>query len=1010
MAQDTATQTQLSPEFHRELASEYLVNAKYARLKDDGKRESYEEIIDRIIGMHREHYGPLVDDFGAVENLLQEIRPTLVGKVVLPSARMMQFAGKYNLANHIRGYNCSFTHIDQLKKFSELLLVLLAGCGVGFSVQRRHIDKLPTLKMPNESNPMTFVIPDTIEGWADSVRFLVDSYKHTAGQESVAVVFDYSLIRPKGTYLASSQGHAPGHEPLQKAHENIRAIMKNAANKNPVGDGAFRLRDIDCHDICCALSEPVVDGGSRRAAMISMFDNDSEDMLQCKRGAEGIDYPSWRTLANNSAVLVRHECTEDDVLRVINGGMTRTGDGELDFYHTGDPGIIFVGNRDEGANPCQPAWAPILTRKGVSTMGEVQEGDEIWSQDGWVKVVKKWSTGVKDVYRYRTTASVFYGTENHRIVQNGEKIEVKEAQSIDPLRGSLVDDLAVIALNPQDIVDGLVLGDGTAHKANNGMPFLTIGKNDQCYFDPESGVSHLIGKQYGGETSSAYKVETTIKPHELPRMWDRKIPERFMRDPTRLRGLLRGLYSANGSVVSTRVTLKTTSKQLCEDVQIALSSLGIASYYTTNKPTDVQFINGTYTCRKSYDINISTDRDLFRKLIGFVHPYKSAHLDDICKSGTVRREKSYDIIEVEHVSTEEVFDITVDGPSHTYWTTGSNVSNCVEIGLNPIHPTTGESGWQFCNLSEIIAPTASMSREAFLSACRVAAIVGTLQAGYTDFPYLGRVTEEIVRNEALLGVSMTGIFECLDRLTPELLREGAAVVVATNAEVAKILGINPAARMTCVKPAGSTSWIGKTVSQGANPPPAKRYLRRFLADVDDPAFQAWRDKNPNAVQPHPKNKAQAYVIHRIENHEAITIDEVFAQEHLDVIKMIRKNWVDEGRVLSRCTMPTISHNVSNTVTLRKHEYKDFAKRLFEDREYFGGVAFFEYFNAKTTKENRTLQNRPAFPMEPVDEDDPLWIACADSKAPDYSDDKYARAKETRNFTADSACAGGACNV
>jgi len=149
------------------------------------------------------------------------------------------------------------------------------------------------------------------------------------------------------------------------------------------------------------------------------------------------------------------------------------------------------------------------------------------------------------------------------------------------------------------------------------------------------------------------------------------------------RGFLRGLYSANGSIVGRRVSLKASSLEVVTTVQEMLSSIGISSYYTVHPAHDVEFSTGTYLCRESYDLNIGNEegRLLFRELIGFIHPYKQSKLDEICvENKTTKKSKSsYEILEVIKVSTEEVFDITVDAAEHTYWTGGMLVSNCGEF-------------------------------------------------------------------------------------------------------------------------------------------------------------------------------------------------------------------------------------------------------------------------------------------------------------------------------------------
>jgi hypothetical protein len=373
---------------------------------------------------------------------------------------------------------------------------------------------------------------------------------------------------------------------------------------------------------------------------------------------------------------------------------------------------------DIGTNPCQPGWAKLLTPDGVTPLADVKIGDKIWSKEGWTTVVNKWSTGIKPVYRYATTSGVFYGTENHKLVSSGEKVEAKYAESIDIIVGPYS---GFSTLDIQDVVDGLVLGDGMVHKASNSLVLLCVGDKDYDYFGNE--VGRFITKRRAGISPYAYEVATTITSKELPRTYERRIPERFLRDLRKGAGFLRGLYSANGSVVDNRITLKSASSGLVEDVQTLLSALGIRSYITTNKGHTVVFDNGEYECKESYDLNITTSRDRFMATIGFIQLYKSEKVRRVVSS---REKTTYDVIGVSLVSEDEVFDITVDNRSHTYWTQGCDVSNCGEILLR---------SKQFCNLSEVVLRRGDSAEDVYHKVA-IATVLGTIQSAVTNYEYL----------------------------------------------------------------------------------------------------------------------------------------------------------------------------------------------------------------------------------------------------------------------------------
>jgi hypothetical protein len=306
-------------------------------------------------------------------------------------------------------------------------------------------------------------------------------------------------------------------------------------------------------------------------------------------------------------------------------------------------------------NPCQPGWATVLTPEGIRTFENINIGSVIWSGKCWTKVVNKICTGVKPVYAYKTRAGTFYGTENHRVVSGGEKIEVAMAESIDTSQGQLSLEEASQALDPRDVMDGLVWGDGEFHKASNRV-FLHIGKDDQCYFDSE--IKHLVVEHRPGVKPTAYLVQTTNE--FLKKTYERELHPDWLHSANqqKIRGFLRGLFTANGTVVGNRVQLKSSCLKLVEQVQLMLSMLGISSYYTTNKAHEVEFENGTYECRESYDLSIGTKqgRQLFQELIGFIHPEKQKKLQASLelKPSSKSPKVSYEIVDTQYLGEEKV--------------------------------------------------------------------------------------------------------------------------------------------------------------------------------------------------------------------------------------------------------------------------------------------------------------------------------------------------------------------
>lgn len=264
---------------------------------------------------------------------------------------------------------------------------------------------------------------------------------------------------------------------------------------------------------------------------------------------------------------------------------------------------------------------------------------------------------------------------------------------------------------------------------------------------------------------------------------------------------------------------------------------------------------------------------------------------------------------------------------------------CVEIGMYP-KTRDGRSGFQGCNLTEINGKWCD-TKENFLRACEASAIIGTLQAGYTGFKYLTKESKEIFDEEALLGCSITGMMDNPDLLfDEEIQREAAQHILATNKKVAAMLGINPCARATCVKPAGSTSCVLGTAS-GIHPHHAKRYIRRVQANKGEFCLQETQRRNSAAVEDSvwSTNKTDAVISFLCEVPAgAIVKNQLTAVELLEKVKLTQQNWVAAGTNLDRCVNPKLRHNVSNTITVKDDEWSDVEKFIFDNQQWFAGIS------------------------------------------------------------------------
>jgi hypothetical protein len=876
------------------ILSDITTYNKYAKyIPELYRRETWEETVLRTISMH-------VNKYPNLESEIYENFSHTLNKEVLPSMRMLQFAGLPIEINNARGYNCSFAAIDDIRIFSEAMFLLLSGCGFSYSVQKHHIEKLPELVGPS-TKKRNYLVEDSIIGWADAVRILIESYYKNKSMP----VFDYRDIRAKGSRLITSGGKAPGPQPLKDCIHNIQKILDSALER---GRGT-KLKTIEAHDIMCFIADAVLSGGIRRAACLAGFSFDDEEMLFCKSG-DWYDTNPQRQRANNSVVLLKRKLDKksfDYIFDIIQKSQF------------GEPGVVVTNDKDYLYNPCQPSWAKLLTPTGLKEFKDVNIGDKIWSKEGWTTIINKFSTGIKKVYKYQTTAGIFYGTDNHRLLSNGVKVEAKNCESIDSLSGNFEDDFDV---NVQDIMDGLVLGDGSVHKASNNLVHLYVGKKDGDYFDSE--ISQLILDHRPGIKDTAYEISTTITHEELPKTYLRRVPTRYMFDKNKCVGFLRGLFSANGTVIKNIIKLKTASKGLMEDVQLMLNSLGIRSYFTTNKETEVEFSNGVYTCKESYDINITKDRDKFVKIIGFIQKYKNDKISLNVKNKAYKQ--TYDVIGREYISEEAVFDITVDNNSHTYWTHGCDVSNCGEASLKTE---------TFCNLTTINMSIVK-TQEDFNRFARVAAFIGTLQASYTNFHYLRESWKRNTEKDSLIGISMTGLAS--EHVLNLNFEEAVKHVLDENERVSKLLGINKAARTTLIKPEGTAS-IVLGCSNGVHSWHSQYYIRRIRLNKDEPLYKYLITEIPELIEDeHFKPKTIGVLSMPVKApDDAITRDGETAIQLIERCVKLNKEWIQPGHRSGANT-----HNVSCTISIKDAEWDEVRSYVWENKDFINGMTFFKY--------------------------------------------------------------------
>lgn len=335
----------------RKLLSNFVFTNTYARfLPLLQRRETYKDAVGRICGMLGKQAALKKPDISSAElDALTEVRAAMLNKEILASQRAMQYGGDPVLKQNMRVYNCTSSYCDRPRFFAEAFFLGLCGAGVGYSVSRIHVDKLPDLishdKWRETDDIDDHVVEDSIEGWAESVNKLVGYY---FGLNPLPV-FNYMEIRPKGARL-SSGGKAPGPDPLKRAHEDIENLFDAL-----ISEGVTRLRTIDCLDIVCFTQRAVKAGGQRRAATICTFDDDDELMIQAKMG-------DWRTTN------IQRELANISALIVVDGTETRE---RFDHIYNcarvyAEPGTIFARSKMFAYNPCcEIGMCPVLIKNSA---------------------------------------------------------------------------------------------------------------------------------------------------------------------------------------------------------------------------------------------------------------------------------------------------------------------------------------------------------------------------------------------------------------------------------------------------------------------------------------------------------------------------------------------------------------------------------------------------------------------------------------------------------------------
>jgi len=453
-----------------QILSDITVYMKYARfLKEKKRRENWYEIVTRNKEMHIKKYPELATQ-------IEDNYKLVYDKKVLPSMRSLQFAGKPIDMSPNRVFNCAFAPVDSWEVFHETMFLLLGGTGVGYSVQKHHIKKLPEIKKVGKAK--RYLIGDSIEGWADSVKVLMKAYF----LGDYLPKFDFSDIRPKGSVLVTSGGKAPGPQPLMDCLHNLKKILDSIS----LGE---KISTVQAHDMMCYIADAVLAGGIRRAALIALFSFDDDDMMASKYNHWWELYPQ-RARANNSVLLLRHRVKKEDFDALWK---------KIELSKCGEPGIIFSNDKEWGTNPCAEIG---LRANQFCNLTEVNGGNVIDQEDfnnrarvaSFIGTLQAGYTDfhyLRDIWKETTEKEALIGVGITGIgsgkltninLEEGAKIVVAENKRVAKLIG-IKSAARTTTVKPSG-TSSLVLGTSSGVHAFHGRYYIRrirVGKNEAIY-------------------------------------------------------------------------------------------------------------------------------------------------------------------------------------------------------------------------------------------------------------------------------------------------------------------------------------------------------------------------------------------------------------------------------------------------------------------------------------------------------------------------------------------------
>lgn len=918
---------------YRKLLSDFKLNSAYLKWTDElERRETWDEACERVFDMHKFKFKSVYENNFLFKQYFDYSLKAYKSKHFLASMRSLQFGGASILKHNGRMFNCLSGYCDRPIFFQECMYWLLCGCGVGFSIQNKHVNRLPKIQRRSKRTK-TFVIPDTIEGWSDAVGVLMSSY--LTGEvpfpeyQGRTIHFDFSLIRPVGAYISGGFKSA-GSDGLRDALIKMENLMESELKS----ESPTKVRSIIAYDLVMFMSDAVLSGGVRRSATICLFSPDDEEMLKAKTGNWFATNPQ-RARSNNSVVLIRDETTKEQFAEIMKS-----------VKDWGEPAFVWSEDADIIYNPCveigmyprtiagKSGWqgcvsydTKMITKNGLETIGEVVDNDgelEIWNGHDWKKV-KPFQTG-KNRSLYRVTfsdGSYLDCTENHKfMVKNRFEQEYRTVTTTElvVLLGTskyhvhtpsttVNYDSGTVINNAYDY--GFVLGDGCVDKKKIVAEIYDGSGKEHISF---SSNVNLMRERFNKNLVpySVYSFDDLNTDFVSEMKYNIGLPKNiFSWSRKNILEFIAGWADADGTNASNGIRVYSDESKV-RDLQLLLRKVGIKS------SVNLMAKENTNTSKLVKNRNTSIWYVQITKTIDI----PCQRLTCNYKSEPKNKGKNQNIKSIE----------VLDGLHNSYCLEEPETHNCL----------FGNVLTKQCNLVEINGSDCKTEEE-FYERCKVAAFVGTLQAAYTDFKYVDPISKEIFDREALLGTSITGMMNnpyiCFDK---EIQRKGAEIVKAVNKEVAAMIGINQAARTTCVKPSGNAS-VTLGCASGIHGEHSKRYFRNVQMNKDDDVAKYFVERNPSATEESvwSTNNTDWVISFPItSNEDSVFKKDLLGIKQLEYVKLTQQNWVESGTNKELCVHPQTRHNVSNTISV--DDWDSVGEFIYDNRYWLAGVSLLSF--------------------------------------------------------------------